>query len=102
MSMGVAADESMTWSSTVVPVNSRDSARSSADPAYGIAGCHERFERLARASSALASQGRLIRVPWDQVDDITSTISLKAKATELGLAQGDQEAARFGRKFPKS
>jgi hypothetical protein len=44
----------------------------------------------------------VIRVPWEQVGEITSTIRLKAKATELGLAQGEEEAARFVRKFPKS
>jgi sporulation protein YlmC with PRC-barrel domain len=44
----------------------------------------------------------VIRVPWEQVDDITSVIRLKAKASELGLAQGDEEAATFVRKLPKS
>jgi hypothetical protein len=44
----------------------------------------------------------VIRVPWEQVDGITSVIRLKAKATELGLAQGDEEAARFVRKLPNS
>lgn len=31
----------------------------------------------------------VIRVPWDQVDEISSVVKLKAKARELGLAQGD-------------
>jgi sporulation protein YlmC with PRC-barrel domain len=44
----------------------------------------------------------LIRVPWEQVDDITSVVRLKAKARDLGLAQGEDRAARFVGKFPKS
>ena len=68
---------------------------------------HRRMPRALRTAGARifgtgVAGETVITVPWDQVDDITSTISLKAKASELGLAQGDQEAARFVRKFPKS
>jgi hypothetical protein len=41
-------------------------------------------------------------VPWEQVDEITSTIKLRAKASELGLAQGDDRDAMFVAKFPAS
>jgi hypothetical protein len=44
----------------------------------------------------------LIRVPWDQVDDISSVITLRAKARELGLAQGDERDAMLVAKLPKS
>jgi hypothetical protein len=46
--------------------------------------------------------GDVIRVPWEQVDGITSTIKLRAKASELGLAQGDDRDAMFVAKFPDS
>lgn len=44
----------------------------------------------------------VIRVPWEQVEDISSVIRLKAKARELGLVQGDRRDAAFVAKLPKS
>jgi sporulation protein YlmC with PRC-barrel domain len=44
----------------------------------------------------------VIRVPWSQVADIGSTVKLRAKASELGLAQGDDRDARFVSKLPRS
>ena len=44
----------------------------------------------------------VIRVPWEQVEAITSAVKLRAKASELGLAQGDDRDAIFVAKFPKS
>lgn len=44
----------------------------------------------------------VIRVMWDEVDDITSTIRLKSKARELGLARGDDRDAKFVAKLPRS
>src|SRR5205807_9783798 len=44
----------------------------------------------------------MIRVPWEEVDDITSVIHLKKKARELGLAQGDERHAKFVARLPKS
>lgn len=44
----------------------------------------------------------VIRVPWEQVEEIASVITLRAKASELGLAQGDDRDALFVEKFPKS
>ncbi len=44
----------------------------------------------------------VIRVPWSQVDDISSVIKLRAKASELGLAQGDDRDAMLVAKLPKS
>jgi sporulation protein YlmC with PRC-barrel domain len=43
-----------------------------------------------------------IRVPWDQVEDISSVVRLRAKARELGLAQGDERDAMLVAKLPKS
>jgi sporulation protein YlmC with PRC-barrel domain len=44
----------------------------------------------------------VIRVPWDQVDEISTVVELRAKARELGLGQGDERAARLVRKLPDS
>jgi hypothetical protein len=68
---------------------------------------HRRMPRALRTAGARVfgtglSGEDVIRVPWEQVDEVTSAIRLKAKASELGLAQGDEWAARFVRKFPKS
>jgi sporulation protein YlmC with PRC-barrel domain len=68
---------------------------------------HRRLPRPLRAigarifGSGLAGDD-VIEVPWTQVDAIGSVIKLRAKATELGLAQGDDRDAVFVAKFPKS
>jgi sporulation protein YlmC with PRC-barrel domain len=68
---------------------------------------HRRLPRPLRALGARAfgtgvSGHDLIRVPWDQVEDISSVIRLRAKARELGLAQGDERDAMLVAKLPKS
>jgi sporulation protein YlmC with PRC-barrel domain len=44
----------------------------------------------------------VIRVPWEEVDEITSVIHLKAKARDLGLGQGDERDAIPIAKLPRS
>jgi hypothetical protein len=44
----------------------------------------------------------LIRVPWSEVDDISSVVRLRSKARDLGLAQGDQRDRLLVAKLPKS
>jgi hypothetical protein len=39
---------------------------------------------------------------YRQVEEIASVIKLRAKASELGLAQGDDRDGMFVAKFPKS
>ena len=68
---------------------------------------HGRLPRpLRRAGERIFGTGiagrDVICVPWNQVDDITSVVCLRAKARELGLAQGDDRDALFVAKFPKS
>jgi hypothetical protein len=68
---------------------------------------HRRLPRRLRALGArLFGTGVLgddvIRVPWREVDEIGSVIKLRVKASELGLAQGDDRDALFVAKFPKS
>jgi hypothetical protein len=73
----------------------------------GSGAWHRRMPRPLRSLGArIFGSGVLgqdvIRVPWEQVDDITSALQLKAKASELGLAQGDYRDAEFVAKLPKS
>lgn len=68
---------------------------------------HRRMPRRLRSLGArvfgTGVVGRdVIRVPWNQVEGIGSTIKLRGKASELGLAQGDDRDALFVRKFPNS
>jgi sporulation protein YlmC with PRC-barrel domain len=68
---------------------------------------HRRLPRPLRSFGARVfgtgtSGEDVIRVPWSRVDDISSVVKLKAKATELGLAKGDDRDALFVSKLPKS
>jgi sporulation protein YlmC with PRC-barrel domain len=68
---------------------------------------HRRMPRPLRALGARVfgaglSGDDVIQVPWDEVDAIDSVIKLRAKAGELGLAQGDDRDAIFVAKFPRS
>jgi sporulation protein YlmC with PRC-barrel domain len=68
---------------------------------------HRRFPRRFRPLGARifgtgVSGSDVIRVPWTRVDDISSVVKLRAKASELGLAQGDDRDALLVRKLPKS
>ena len=44
----------------------------------------------------------MIRVPWNQIDEIGAVLKLKAKARELGLAQGDYREGERIAHWPKS
>ncbi|HEV7162883.1 MAG TPA: hypothetical protein VGN25_06485 [Solirubrobacteraceae bacterium] len=68
---------------------------------------HRRLPRALRPLGArLFGSGQLghdvIQVPWEQVQDIGATVKLKAKASELGLGQGDQLAGELVAKLPGS
>lgn len=73
----------------------------------GSGAWHNRMPRPLRGFGARifgtgVSGKDVIRVPWEQVDEIGSVIKLRAKASELGLAQGDDRDAIFVAKFPRS
>lgn len=73
----------------------------------GSGSWHRRFPRRLRSIGArIFGTGVLgydvIRVPWRQVEDVGSVVRLRAKASELGLAQGDDRNALFVSKLPKS
>jgi sporulation protein YlmC with PRC-barrel domain len=62
-----------------------------------------RFRSLgARIFGTGVSGHDVIRVPWSEVDDISSVVKLRAKASELGLAQGDNRDAKLVAKLPGS
>jgi hypothetical protein len=68
---------------------------------------HRRLPRPLRALGqrifGTGVSGRdVIRVPWEEVEDVSSVIRLKAKARELALGQGDERAASLVAKLPKS
>jgi sporulation protein YlmC with PRC-barrel domain len=43
---------------------------------------------IARPAKRLWGEG-MVRVPWDEVADVTAVVNLKRPASELGLGQGD-------------
>jgi sporulation protein YlmC with PRC-barrel domain len=68
---------------------------------------HKRMpRRLRKIGARIFGVGALgddvIRVPWHEIDEIKSVVKLRAKASELGLVQGDDRDASFVAKFPKS
>lgn len=50
--------------------------------------------RIARRVFGEETLGlNVIRVPWEEIDEIGSTVKLKGKADELGLGRGDTDLA---------
>jgi sporulation protein YlmC with PRC-barrel domain len=44
----------------------------------------------------------VIRVPWEEVEDVGEVVKLRAKARDLGLGQGDYRMAKRLEKLPDS
>ena len=68
---------------------------------------HRRLPRPLRAlGKRVFGEGVLgkdvIRVPWEQVDEVKSVVKLKGKARELALGQGDARQAKQIEILPKS
>jgi sporulation protein YlmC with PRC-barrel domain len=68
---------------------------------------HRRLPRPLRSLGArLFGEGVLgddvIRVPWDQVDEIGTAVRLRAKARDLGLGQGDDRLGKRMKRLPHS
>lgn len=60
-----------------------------------------RIRRLARRILGEPVLGRtLLRVPWQEVDDISAVVKLRKDAPELGLARGEREVESFVGKLP--
>jgi sporulation protein YlmC with PRC-barrel domain len=50
--------------------------------------------RLSRLA-ARAAGGKLVRIPWEEVEKVESTVHLKRPAHELGLARAEDRARRL-------
>ena len=57
--------------------------------------------RLGRLAARIA-RGRLVRVPWDEVEEVAATVELRHPAAELRLGRGDDRARRFVEWIPGS
>jgi hypothetical protein len=57
--------------------------------------------RLGRLAARLGGR-RLVRVHWEEVDEVRTGVGLKRKAAELGLGRGDDRAARWVERVPGS
>jgi len=56
---------------------------------------------FALACQRLFGRG-VVRVPWPEVSEISETIRLRSKASELGLGRLDRKAGRWLAALPKS
>ena len=54
--------------------------------------------RLGRLAARVS--GNAVHVPWPEVDDVSSVVSLKRPAAELRLSRGDDRAARLVEQAP--
>jgi sporulation protein YlmC with PRC-barrel domain len=61
-----------------------------------------RMPRLLQGMAKRLFGDEVVRVPWDAVEDIDETVHLKRPAAELGLARGDDAAARIIGRIPGS
>ena len=41
-----------------------------------------------------------LRIPWEEVDELSSTVKLRKKAADLGLGQGDDPGRWIVRRLP--
>lgn len=52
--------------------------------------------------AALIVRGKMVRVPWDEVEKIDSAVHLRKTARELRLGRGDDRARRWVEWMPGS
>jgi len=57
--------------------------------------------RLGRLAAWIVG-GRLVRVPWDEVAEVTAEVVLRRAAHELGLGRGDDRARAIVERLPGS
>ena len=50
--------------------------------------------RIGRLAASLGG-GRIVRIPWEDVESVESAVHLKKAAHELGLARGEDRVRRF-------
>jgi sporulation protein YlmC with PRC-barrel domain len=60
--------------------------------------------RLAKLARRIAGPerwgGNALRIPWEEVDEIASTVKLRKKAEDLGLGMGDDPERWIVRRLP--
>jgi sporulation protein YlmC with PRC-barrel domain len=57
--------------------------------------------RIARRISGPETWGsNALRIPWEEVDELSSTVKLRKKAEELGLGMGDDPRRWIVRRLP--
>lgn len=57
--------------------------------------------RLARRISGPETWGsNALRIPWEEVDELSSTVKLRKKAEDLGLGEGDDPKRWVVRRLP--
>jgi sporulation protein YlmC with PRC-barrel domain len=57
---------------------------------------------LGRLAASLAPGGEMVRVPWEEVDEIEAVVQLKKTAHELRLGRGDDRARKWVERIPGS
>jgi hypothetical protein len=50
--------------------------------------------------AARVARGRLVRIPWEEVETIRAGVHLRTRADELGLGRGDERARRLVERIP--
>lgn len=61
----------------------------------------KRLGRLARRLTGEEVWGKnVLRIPWEEVDDLGSAVHLKKKAEEMGLGEGDDPERWMVRRLP--
>jgi hypothetical protein len=78
----------------------RDEAPEVAAIVVGVSAWRRRgvIARLA----AVVARGRVVRVPWSDVDEVRSGVHLKQRASELRLGRGDDRARAIVERVPGS
>lgn len=60
-----------------------------------------RWARLARRLLGPERWGgNALRIPWEEVDELSSTVKLRRKADDLGLGMGDEPKRWMVRRLP--
>lgn len=44
--------------------------------------------------------GNALRIPWEEVDELSATVKLRKRAHELGLGMGDEPSSWIVRRLP--
>jgi sporulation protein YlmC with PRC-barrel domain len=59
-----------------------------------------RSRGLVGRVAGAAARGRLVRIPWEEVRELTSAVELRKTARELRLGRGDDRIRRYIERLP--